>query len=167
MKCFGKGTICVSFAQMMICLLVMIYKSHSFIAFHGSFVRCLLSDVLLLKTSHISSSAAAQTVIPQGFFFTGHIRRTMNCRAAPIPHCTLLPLVFNSTKDVLVSRSSAISAALSSAKHKFTTHSCTSCGFLLLQQGGITTMLFYSVLWGVEWLLQKASALCCFHTDHF
>lgn len=97
-------------------------------------------------------------------FLCGHIRRMVNSRAALIPHSTLLPLVFDSTKDVLVSRSSAISAPLSSAKHKFTAHSCTGWGFLLLQCGRITTMLFCSVLWGVEWLLQKASTPP-FHTD--
>lgn len=85
-------------------------------------------------------------------------------RAEQLPHFTLLPLVFYSTKDVLVSRSSAISAPLSSAKHKFAAHSCTGWGFLLLQWGGITTMLFCSVPWSVEWLLQKASALH-FNTD--
>ncbi len=82
-KCVRKGEICVWFAQVMIRLLAMIYRSHSFIAFHGSLVQCLLSDVLLLKTSHSLTSAAAQTVIPQGFFCAGHIRRTVNSRAAP------------------------------------------------------------------------------------
>lgn len=44
---------CFSLAQMMICLLVMIYRSpFFFIAFHGSIVSWLFSDVLLLKTSH-------------------------------------------------------------------------------------------------------------------
>lgn len=98
-----------------------------------------------------------QTVIPQGFFSAGHIRRTVNSAAALIPHFTLLPLVFVSTKDVLVSRSSAISALLSSAKHKFTAHSCTVWGFLLLQQGGINTELFCSGRRSVEWVLQKDS----------
>lgn len=158
MKCFRKSGICVWFSQVMICLLVMIYKSHSFIAFHGAFyiaysVCCLI--FYYWKQSH-SPIAAAQTVIPEGFFCTGHIRRMVNSRAALIPHFTLLPLVFDSTKDVLVSRSSAISAPLSSAKHKFTVHSCTGWGFLLLQRGEITTILVCSVLCGVEWLLQKA-----------
>ena len=102
-----------------------------------------------------------QTVIPQGFFSTGHIRRTVNSTAALIPHFTLLPLVFDSTKDVLVSHSSAISALLSSAKHKFMAHSCTVWGFLLLQQGRINTELFCSWLWSEEWVLQKDS------TPHF
>lgn len=64
-----------------------------------------------------------------GLFVCGHIRQTVNSRAALIPHSTLLPLVFDSTKDVLVSRSSAISAPLSSAKHKFTAHSCTEVSY--------------------------------------
>lgn len=118
-----------------------------------------LCSVCCLKTP--CCSLLHILLFQRDFIPAGHIRRTVNSRAALIPHFTLLPLVFDSTKDVLVSRSLAISASLSSAKHKFTAHSCTGWGFLLLQRGGSTTMLFCSVLWGVEWQLQRES------TPHF
>lgn len=78
-----------------------------------------------LKTACSTISAAAQTVIPQRFAYEGHIRQMLNWRAVPIPHFTMQPLAFDLTKDVLVSYSLAVSAPLSSAKHKFKAHSCT------------------------------------------
>lgn len=96
-----------------------------------------------LKTPCSTISAAAQTVILQRFSYEGHIRRMLNWRAVPIPHFTMQPLAFNLTKDVLVSCSLAVSAPLSSAKHKFKAHSCTGWSFLMLQQAGITTALVW------------------------
>lgn len=131
------------------------YKCHSFIAFHESFVKCLL--FYYLKTAHSTISAVAQTVIPHSFFCEGHIRQMVNSRAVLIPHFTMLPLAFDLTKDVLVSRSLAASVPLSSAKHKFMAHLCTGWGFLLLQQGGITTVLFCSLKCGVTAIESKLS----------
>lgn len=94
------GKNCVLFAKMMSCILVLIYKSHSFIAFHESFVNCLLIDVLILKISPMS--AASQTVIPRSLFCEVHIKQKVSSRSVLIPHFTLLPLAFDLTKGCFV-----------------------------------------------------------------
>jgi len=56
-KCFRRKKIvkmCVGFSLVMICLLALIYKSHSVIAFHGAFAQRQLSDARRLETSQIS-----------------------------------------------------------------------------------------------------------------
>lgn len=60
-------------------------------------------------------------------------------------------------KVMFCSHSFTISASLSSAKHKFMAHSCTDCGFLLLHQEGITTVLFRSLKCGVTATESKLS----------
>lgn len=132
MKCFWIGDICVWSSRVMICLLVMIYKSGSFITFHGEFVCCLMLHYWKHCTVQLEQ-LHRPLLFQKGCFCAGHIRRMLNSWTARIPHFTLLPLIFESTKDVLESHSPAISAPLSSAKNKFTVHSCTGCGEELLQ----------------------------------